>query len=249
MDTENLKIDYLKGCSIKELQEKYKFKGVGTLYYYLKKLGINNRGKIKHYENPFLKESKERDYWLGWIFSDGCVVNTPRNKFVYLACLDFDILLKFKEFCGDRAKLNKFEYITPVSKEKRVMYKVVINSTELVQYFSEIHHISGNKASTLNPDIEINWDLLRGALDGDGSFKKGVVLTSNSKQWIYKVSEFYNSYNIHYTIVKDTAYRLGVYKKEDIRKIYKYLYSNTNLYLARKERDLYRLAKEESLEK
>ena len=38
MNTEALKKDYLNGMSIKELKEKYNFKGEGTLYYYLKKI-------------------------------------------------------------------------------------------------------------------------------------------------------------------------------------------------------------------
>lgn len=239
---EELVKDYLSGVSIKELSTKYGLKGAGSIYYHLNKMGIPNRGKYKHYNNPFKIQSKERDYWLGWIFSDGCIVNTPKHKFVYLACLDYQILLKFKEFCGKRAKINSFKYITPVSKEVKTMYKVVINSCELTEWFKEKFHISGKKSSTLNPNIIITWDLLRGALEGDGSFKKGVVLVSNSKAWIDKIVNFYESYNLHYTIVKDNSYRLGIYKKEDIKKVYHYLYDNTELYLDRKKLDLFRLA-------
>ena len=244
MDTQQLIQDYIDGISIKELKQKYRVRGDGTIYYHLRKAGINNRGKIKHYNNPFEVVSPERDYWLGWIFSDGCIVSNSTHNYIYLACLDYDILLKFKEFCGDRAKLNKFTYITPISKETKTMYKVVINSVELVQYFKDNFHTVGKKSSTLNPDINMNWNLLRGVLDGDGSFKRGVVLTSNSKKWIDKISEFYNSYDLHYTIVKDSAYRIGVYKKDDIKRIYHYLYDNTILYLDRKKTDLFRLAME-----
>lgn len=244
MDAELLKQDYLDGMSIQELKQKYGFKGDGTLYYYLKKLHVHNRGKSKPYDNPFLIKSPERDYWLGWIFSDGCIVKDNKHNYIYLACLDYDILIKFKEFCGKRAKMNKFNYITPVSKEEKTMYKVVINSCELVQYFENKFHTVGKKSKTLNPNVKMNWNLLRGALEGDGSFKKGVVLTSNSKKWIDKISKFYDSYNIHYTIVKDSAYRLGVYKKEDIKRIYHYLYDNTTLFLDRKKADLLRLAGE-----
>ena len=249
MNTEALKKDYLNGMSIKELKEKYNFKGEGTLYYYLKKLGISNRGKQIHYENPFIKQSPERDYWLGWIFSDGCIFKSRINAHMYLACLDYDILMKFKEFCGDRAKLNKFQYTTPVSKETKTIYKVAINSVELVEWFEDKFNTIGKKASTLNPNIEMNWDLLRGTLEGDGCFKKGVALVSNSKAWVDKVATFYDSFNIHYTIVKDSAYRISIYKKEDIRRVYHYLYDNTNLYLARKKIDLMGLAKEGFLEK
>lgn len=244
MDANLLKEDYLNGMPISQIKSKYGFAGDGTIYYHLRKLGVVNRGKIHHYDNPFLEESPERDYWLGWIFSDGCIVKSLKHNYVYLACLDYDILLQFKEFCGKRAKLNKFKYVTPVSKEERTMYKVVVNSSELVQFFESTFHTVGKKARTLNPDIEMNWDLLRGILDGDGSFKRGVVLTSCSKEWITKVASFYDKHNLHYTIVKDNAYRLGIYKKEDIKLVYHYLYDNATLFLARKKTDLFRLAGE-----
>lgn len=243
MNTEKFKNDYLNGMSIKDIKAKYGFGGDGTVYYHLERLGISKRGKIKHYDNPFLNNSPERDYWLGWIFSDGCIVKTARQAYVYLACLDYDIILKFKEFCGDRAILTKFQYTTPKSKEVRTMHKVIINSQELVQYFSDNFHTVGKKSRTLGPGINISWDLLRGALDGDGSFKKGVVLTSNSKTWIDKVSTFYDSFGLHYTVVKDSAYRIGIYKKEDIKKVFNYLYNNATMFLDRKKTDLSRLAK------
>lgn len=244
-----LKTDYENGMAIKDILAKYQFKSCGSLYYYLKKNNIPKRGYTIHYNNPFIIDSPERDYWLGWIFSDGSVCSKERTNFIYLACLDNDILLKFKEFCGDRAKLNKFTYITPVTKKKKTMYKVVINSKELVDYFHHTYGILGKKSSTLCPNIEINWDLLRGVLDGDGSFKKGVVLTSCSKNWIDKIVSFYDKFNLHYTITKDSAYRLAIYRKEDIKRMYHYLYDNASIYLKRKQKDLYGLAKEESLEK
>jgi hypothetical protein len=52
--------------------------------------------------------------------------------------------------------MNKFKYVTPKSKEERIMYKVVINSKELVAYFANKYNIIGKKANTLNPDIDIN---------------------------------------------------------------------------------------------
>lgn len=201
-------------------------------------------GNIIHYDNPFLANTPESYYWLGWMFSDGSVYSKGHNHYVYLACKDLDILLKFKEFCGDRAKLSSFKYRTPVSKELHTIYKVRICSKELVEYFANTYGIKGKKSDTMNPDIEINWDLLRGAYDGDGSFKKGVVITSKSKAWIDKIASFYNKHNLHYTVIYDSAYRLAIYKKEDIKKVYHYLYDHNTLYLSRKKEDLSRLAKE-----
>lgn len=205
---------------------------------------VSKHGNLKHFDNPFENLTPETYYWLGWIFSDGCVQSRGNSHYVYLACRDEEIILAFKNFCGDRAKIHNFTYITPVSKETKVIYRAIINSQELVTYFANTYGIIGKKSTSLNPEIEINWDLLRGVYDGDGSFKKGVVLTSKSKNWIDKIADFYKANNIHYTIIYDTAYRLAVYKKEDIKRIFHYLYNNSTLYLQRKKEDLSRLARE-----
>lgn len=203
---------------------------------------VSKNKNLKHYNNPFEIKSTERDYWLGWIFSDGCIVNDKTHSYVYLACLDNDILLKFKSFCGDRAKLNKFKYITPKSKQERIMYKVVINSQELVAFFANNYGLCGKKARTLNPPIELNWDIMRGLYDGDGSFKKGVVLTTCSEAFKDKIIKFYDSFNFHYTVTKDLAYRISIYRKCDMQKVFHFLYDNQILYLERKKQDLIRLA-------
>lgn len=163
---------------------------------------------------------------------------------MYLACLDYDILLKFQEFCGERAKMNKFKYTTPKSKQERIMHKVVINSQELVTYFANTFGICGKKSSTLNPPIELNWDLMRGLYDGDGSFKKGVVLTTCSEALKDKICKFYDAQNLHYTVTQDSAYRIAIYKKHDVKIVYHKLYDNAQIYLNRKKEDLKGLAKE-----
>lgn len=205
---------------------------------------ISRNGNLKHYNNPFENYSPERDYWLGWIFSDGCIVYDKTHAYVYLACLDYDMLLKFKEFCGERAKLNSFKYTTPKSKQERIMYKVVINSQELVAFFANNYNLCGKKSRTLNPPIELNWDIMRGIYDGDGSFKKGVVITTCSEEFKNKIIRFYDSYDLHYTVVKDSAYRIGIYRKYDIKRVFHLLYDNQILYLDRKKQDLRRLAME-----
>lgn len=203
---------------------------------------VSKNGNLKHYDNPFRVNTPERDYWLGWIFSDGCIVKDKTHAYVYLACLDNDILLKFKEFCGDRAKLNKFKYITPKSKQERMMYKVVINSQELVVFFANNYGLCGKKARILNPQIKLNWNIMRGLFDGDGSFKKGVVLTTCSESFKNRITKFYDIYGLHYTVTKDSAYRIAIYRKYDVNRVYHLLYDGQTLYLERKKQDLFRLA-------
>ena len=42
---------------------------------------IKNHGNIIHYDNPFKIDSPERDYWLGWILSDGCIFSLFRFRY------------------------------------------------------------------------------------------------------------------------------------------------------------------------
>lgn len=122
------------------------------------------------------------------------------------------------------------------------MYKVVINSQELVVFFANNYNLCGKKSSTLNPPIELNWNIMRGVYDGDGSFKKGVVVITCSEDFKNKITTFYDKYNLHYTITKDSAYRIAIYRKYDIKRVFHFLYDNQTLYLDRKKQDLSRLA-------
>lgn len=155
MDLEKVFEDYYSGMNIKELCKKHNMKGSGSLYYHLKKHNKPNRGKEIPYDNPFLNDSKERDYWLGWLFSDGHVTNGPTHHMVYLACLDKEIVEGFKSFCGERAIYSNFTYITPVSKETRIIHKTSVYSKELTEFMSSTYGISGKKAANLNPNIKI----------------------------------------------------------------------------------------------
>ena len=123
------------------------------------------------------------------------------------------------------------------------MYQVSFTNIEVENWLRRKGNFN-NKSYECKIYTPINWNILRGVFDGDGSFKRGVVLTSNSEQWINKIKAFYDSLHIHYTCSYDTAYRLSVYRKEDIKRIYHYLYDNQTLYLDRKKQDLSRLAEE-----
>lgn len=128
------------------------------------------------------------------------------------------------------------------SKQERIMYKVVINSQELVVFFANNYGLCGKKARTLNPQIKLNWNIMRGLFDGDGSFKKGVVLTTCSESFKNRITKFYDTYGLHYTVTKDSAYRIAIYRKYDVNKVYHLLYDGQTLYLERKKQDLFRLA-------
>ena len=53
------------------------------------------------------------------------------------------------------------------------MYKAALYSKNLAYWFKEELGIDNIKHHTLNPNIEINWDIIRGFFYGDGSSSKG----------------------------------------------------------------------------
>ena len=67
-----LKDMYLRNCTYQEMYEALDCKG-GTLTYWVKYLGLPMRGSGRNnvLENPFLENTSERDYWLGYLFADG----------------------------------------------------------------------------------------------------------------------------------------------------------------------------------
>lgn len=65
---------YMDNATYPEMYATLNCKG-GTLTYWVHKLNLPMRGSGRNnvYKNPFLEQSHERDYWLGYIFADGHV--------------------------------------------------------------------------------------------------------------------------------------------------------------------------------
>ena len=67
-----------------------------------------------------------------------------------------------------------------------------IYSVELSEWFMNEFNIDSTKHHNLNPSININWDIIRGYFDGDGSAHKirGFTLNSSSVLWINRLHDF-----------------------------------------------------------
>lgn len=191
----------------------------------------NTENYIKNRDNPFECMSPEARYWIGYIFADGHLVNSNRTYSISLFSKDRDIMLKFRDFIGDKAKI----YVRPTG-----IVQVVYNSKPVTQWFSQTFNIPEKKALTLNPSIEIDWDILHGYFDGDGCIRMSksrgrwdryeAKFTTGSRVWAEKIQSFLKQEGIESTIrEKGSAFDVNISGKTNLFYMYNKMYaSNTS---------------------
>lgn len=221
---------YLRNCTYSEMREALNSKDA-TINYWVKKLGLPMRGSGRNnvYDNPFLEQSPERDYWLGYLFADGHI----GQNHIELTSKEKSVVEAFNSFCGGICRVYKRPY-TIKSGETRIMYRCYIQSVDLYRWFKDTYKVESKKHHTLNPDIEINWDILRGYFDGDGNAhrKGGWTITSCSKVWIDRCQSFLNNNGIRSTInTYKNCYKLSVWTTENLYKLVPLLYQNNTFHL------------------
>lgn len=226
---ELFKTMYLNNYTYKEMYETLHCKG-GTLTYWVHKLNLPMRGSGRKtaYPNKFLENTVESNYWLGYIFADGHINYSNRSYTVQLSSEKEYVVNKFREWYNNIPKISKYNY-TLQDGTVKTMYTAYFNSKDIVLWFKDSLNIESKKHHTLNPNIEINWDIIRGFFDGDGtSAKKNWCLTSCSKIWLERIQEFLKNYNIEskLTIGYKDCYKLSVYKKEELHKLIPLMYQN-----------------------
>lgn len=190
----------------------------------------NSKNYVKNLENPFLVMDSEAKYWLGYIFADGHIVynSSIRQYNVSLFSVNYNILQSFKEFLGKSAKFY--------SRPSGVM-QVSYNSKPVASWFIDIIGLSSRKAFTLNPNIEIDWDILRGYFDGDGSVRltkqKGKYLryeakfTTGSIIWKDRICKYLNDNGIITKVnLKGKVFDINIRGKENLKNFYLKLYQN-----------------------
>lgn len=185
-------------------------------------------------------DSEEKAYWLGFLFTDGCV---RKKKHSYelklkLSIKDLDHLEKYKKFLESSHIIVK-----NISKVKYPKFISISENVSLSVYSKQIFDDLNEKGCTPNktyrlskPNIdEIYYrDFIRGYFDGDGyvgqnreKTNKSVVFVSSSEMIIEWINEILNS-NINttfQTIKKNkNTYRLSYQDKTNITKMYEFMY-------------------------
>lgn len=188
----------------------------------------NIENYIKNKVNPFECMSSEAKYWIGYIFADGHLVfnKATRAYQISLFSKDETIMRRFQEFLGEKAKFYK----RPTD-----ICQVTYNSKPVTKWFMETFNIPQDKALTLNPTIELDWDIIHGYFDGDGSVRlEGThyecKFTTGSKVWAERLQKFLLDNEIESTITKKgNAFDVNIYKKSSVALLYVNMYaSNTS---------------------
>lgn len=188
----------------------------------------NLENYIKNKENPFECMSPEARYWIGYIFADGHLVYNNRAYSISLFSKNRDIMLKFKEFIGEKARI--YERPTGIT-------QVIYNSKPVTNWFMNTFNISERKALVLNPTIPIDWDILHGYFDGDGSIRMTknknkwnryeAKFTTGSKIWADRISQFLENEGIKtHIFIKGNAYDVNISGKASLFYLFTKLYAS-----------------------
>lgn len=234
-DTGELAKEY--GCSKYIIRSRLKEQGV-----VLRKYSLNREYKSKAVVPLSIWTSKvgtpEFDYFIGILASDGCIINTC----VALEVKDFEIIDNYHTFLENTCNIN-----SRISKVNgNTYYNIKYKNKDIVNFLAE-YGIVPRKSNNLELPY-INWNILLGVFDGDGSltidkryeccFK--FTITSGSIKFINQIREFLHSNGVEthvYEYNTDSGhwYNIVVCKGEDIYKIYCNLYKDSSFFLSRKK--------------
>lgn len=208
-----------------------------TITYHFKKLNLKTRS-VRKIDLADFKEkegSSNFDYFIGIIATDGCIHN---NTISLEFCKDnIDILHYFKEFLNNKCNINEH-----YDKKDDVMYYKISFMNKDISKYLETFGITPKKSLTLKLSY-INWDVLRGIFDGDGSLSKDArslsfkfKIASGSMNFLEQIKEFLTENSIKAMIYHSSGncFELIVQQSEDVYKIFNNMYKNTSYFLGRK---------------
>lgn len=178
--------------------------------------------------------SREEYYYLGLLITDGSI--TKNRLSLGLKEEDEYMLKSFASFLGKRVSVNK--YLHKVY--KTFQYQVKIRNKTLVDNLNKLA-VFKNKTKNLKLHIELNFDILRGIIDGDGSITElnkssYIHIHSISDEFLIQIQDFLLQYKIKSFIKKEkNCKKLSIYKNKDVYFLYEKMYYSTDLFLIRKK--------------
>src|SRR5579863_7404867 len=116
-------------------------------------------------ENKFLELTRDTYYFLGLLATDGSIYEN-RIELCFKEG-DEDILYKFKEYLQSESSIRKRIH----NKKDKIYYgyRLAFRNKEIVEYLNTLG-ITKSKTFDLELNLDFNFDLLRGIIDGDGCF-------------------------------------------------------------------------------
>lgn len=232
--TEVLKL-YQEGISIKEISKR-----LGVYKDYPTKLakeaGIA-RGSGTKNQMPlakFMLGTKESDYWIGYIIADGNISKgyKKNSSVLSVATIDQEIVEKYLNYGEGNINIHKTPNIT----------SLYFGNIQIIDYLQSIG-ITPKKSLTIELKFPLNFHILRGIFDGDGSVhnrKPTIKITTGSIKLATQISEFLIQEKVHNKIRKrnnSQCYDIWIERKADFKLFYDKLYEEASkeIYMERKK--------------
>ena len=113
------------------------------------------------------------------------------------------------------------------------MYKVTAYGKNVTEKIINLG-INPAKTFTLKLNFKFNRGFILGLIDGDGDchYKHSKVrITTASLDFTNQILEHFNSLNIYSVLIKENNYyRISIYRKKEVKKLFEYLYTDWNYY-------------------
>lgn len=215
------------------------------------KIGLRQVNGIKHsirnptitldYFESLINTKKDNfDYFLGVLATDG---NISKNQIRITGIADNNVefLQHWCNFLDNKVSIKRYKK----SKSEVFYNSVVFKNQDIADLLSTKYGIISNKTFTLSLPY-LNWNVIRGIFDGDGSlskytqsssFKFSIVTASIT--FANQLYDFFktNNLNVHlYTDNrgKNTLYRVVIITLSDLYYIFNHLYKDSSYFLKRK---------------
>ncbi|EKI4463994.1 LAGLIDADG family homing endonuclease [Staphylococcus pseudintermedius] len=184
--------------------------------------------KIKyHYNRRFFENinTKEKAYWLGFLYADGYMIKTHRNAEVsiQLQASDKNHLEKFNSSIEGNVPTTEFLSKDSIIKTTGQVVRgtqicqIRLYSLDMANDLEGLKLLQNKTYESVSPDLcysnELNTAIVRGFFDGDGCIdKKGEChFTAYSTVFLDKVNEFLLSKNVKTTLYKETDKKHRLY--------------------------------------
>lgn len=202
---------------------------------------LRNRGKQSNFNEDYFNviDNEHKAYWIGFIYADG---NVTKNRLrIEVQSQDIEIINNIR---NDLCSTNK---IIEIKNNNKNNVAIGFCSNKTVKDLNK-YGIVENKTFKLKgiPNIPDNLikHFIRGYFDGDGTVYINSKADSlrvgfyGTKELLMSVQKYLNekietSLNLIYE--KSGCWLLSYAKLSDIKKIYDYLYSDSELFLKRKK--------------
>lgn len=207
-----------------------------------KKLEVSGLGADRRYKVDFNREAfktidtEESAYWLGFILADGYLHEGRGSLTIKLGAVDRDHLKKFCDFI----ECSHSQIMEQKGGFGTIAYSVNLNSKDMSNDLVD-KKIRQSKSGKEEPysisDSELRRHYIRGILDGDGWIRKdhsGVGLVGSEAICQYFIDDTgVDNVNVG---EHDTIHKVELRAKEQVERIVRKYYENSNIFLDRKKK-------------